>query len=428
MIIDRSISPKLTPMSDLNLLKPVVSTLKNGIEFTSIDGCSEEVVQLDFTFPFGAKYQDRSLLSSFTAEMLLEGSNGRTGIEIIEELDGYGAYVECVSDYDHIELSVFCTNKHIISVLKILSEVLTLPDFKEDSFEIYRSNKKRAFVEQSEKVSVLARRAFYKRLFTGHAYGKLAVEADFDTINVDDCKSYYTKHLANYPFKVYASGSISEQLRSQISDVLAGFDTSNKLETKRFEPVQLISGKEALHIEKSGLQTGLRMGNASIRRHHEDFPALQVLMVCLGGYFGSRLMRNIREDKGYTYGIGAGVVSFQEGAVMYIATETGNNYVESVLKEVYSEINQLHNEFIPKDELQVVKNYMLGSLARSADGAFSMMDRYKSVINSGLDLDYYRRYIATVNDVSSEKLQQLAQKYIRIDQMLCVTSGEKQLD
>lgn len=428
MNTNRTIAPELTPMSDLKLLVPTVNTLENGIEFTSFNGCSEEVIQLDFVFPFGAKYQSRPLLSSFAAEMLLEGSNGRTGVEIIEELDGYGAYVECQADYDHIELSVFCTNKHILSVLSILKDVLTKPDFTQVSFDIYRSNKKRAFVEQSEKVSVLARRSFYKQLFKDHAYGKLATTEDFDSILLQDCKTYYQNYLKDCPFKVYASGSISNELRSDIESFLTQFETSNKTSIENFETLPKESKYDVMHIEKSGVQTGLRMGNISISREHEDFPSLQVLMVCLGGYFGSRLMRNIREDKGYTYGIGAGVVSFQEGAVMYIATETGNQYVEEVIKEIKSEISRLHCDFIPEDELDVVKNYMLGSLARSADGAFSMMDRYKSVINSGLDLSYYRRYINTVNSVTSERLQDLAKQYIRPEEMLIVTSGQKQLD
>ncbi|MBS1503743.1 MAG: insulinase family protein, partial [Bacteroidetes bacterium] len=166
------------------------------------------------------------------------------------------------------------------------------------------------------------------------------------------------------------------------------------------------------------------MGLPMITRVHPDFPALQVLNTVLGGYFGSRLMANIREDKGYTYGIGSGLSSLKQGGAMFIASEVGADVCRDAVSEIEKEISILKTELIPDDELALVRNYMMGSLLGSLENVFSHADKFKNIYFSGLNYDYYDRYTEVVKTVTAGELLQLANKYLDLDKFYRVIVGK----
>jgi zinc protease len=163
----------------------------------------------------------------------------------------------------------------------------------------------------------------------------------------------------------------------------------------------------------------------AINRKHEDFSGLQILNTVLGGYFGSRLMNNIREDKGYTYGIGSGISSLQQAGYLFMATEVGADVCSAALTEIYKEIELLKNEPIGEEELNLVRNYMLGSMLGSLENVFSHADKFKNIYFSGLDYDYYTNYIATVKAITAEDLLAIANKYLTTDHFIEVVIGKK---
>ena len=179
-------------------------------------------------------------------------------------------------------------------------------------------------------------------------------------------------------------------------------------------------------IEKEGaLQSAIRIGKLMFNKTHPDFQSLQVLNTVYGGYFGSRLMSNIREDKGYTYGIGSGLVSLQHGGYFFITTEVGVDVTAKAIKEIYFEMDRLRKEKITTDELQLVKNYLLGTFLRSVDGPFAMADRFKGILNYNLGYDYFDRYIATIRAVSASDLMGLANTYFDKDSMIELVVGKR---
>ena len=157
----------------------------------------------------------------------------------------------------------------------------------------------------------------------------------------------------------------------------------------------------------------------------DEFFKLQILNTVFGGYFGSRLMSNIREDKGYTYGIGSAITSMEDAMFFFLSTEVGADVTNEALKEVYFELDRLRDELVSEEELVMVKNYMLGSMLKSSDGPFSMADKYKAVYFKGEDLSFYDRYISMVNNVTSEELLEVAKKYFDPEEMLEVVVGKK---
>ena len=180
------------------------------------------------------------------------------------------------------------------------------------------------------------------------------------------------------------------------------------------------------YIEKGdALQSAIRLGKVAINRSHADFPGMQVLNTILGGYFGSRLMANIREDKGYTYGIGSALVSMKNAGYFFIASEVGADVCGSALDEIYKEINILKQDAVSTEELSLVRNYMLGSMLGSLENAMSHADKFKNIYFSGLGYDYYQNYIRTVKTINPEDLLGLASKYFNTDAFETVIVGKK---
>jgi predicted Zn-dependent peptidase len=157
---------------------------------------------------------------------------------------------------------------------------------------------------------------------------------------------------------------------------------------------------------------------------HPDHHKLQVFNTILGGYFGSRLMTNIREDKGYTYGIGSGIISLQNSGYFFISTEVGADVTKDALAEIYKEIELLRTEEVSLEELDLVKNYMLGHFLKSCDGAFNMASLFESVDSFGLDYSFYDEYINTIKTITPKTIKELGVKYFKKSDLKEVVVGK----
>jgi predicted Zn-dependent peptidase len=163
--------------------------------------------------------------------------------------------------------------------------------------------------------------------------------------------------------------------------------------------------------DPNGVQGAIRIGRHFPNRNHPDYTPMRVLNALFGGYFGSRLMTNIREDKGYTYGIYSSLTPEKEGGSMVVTTETGTAVVEDAIKEVYKEMELLRQEPVDDEELLLVKNYLLGSILGDLDGPFSILQRWRTLILNGFDEAYFNENIRIYKTVTPAELHALAQKY-----------------
>ena len=135
-------------------------------------------------------------------------------------------------------------------------------------------------------------------------------------------------------------------------------------------------------------------------------------------------MANIREDKGYTYGIGSGLSSLNKGGALFIATEVGADVCRDAIAEIEKEINLLKTELVSEDELSLVRNYMLGSLLGSLENVLSHADKFKNIYFSGLDYDYYDRYTQVIKSITAKEVLQMANKYLDLDKFYKVIVGK----
>jgi zinc protease len=409
-MLNRTIAPAFKQIENIEFIKPKKHKLKNGIPVFVINAGEQSLVRLEFIFQNTSWQLDKPIMPSITNSMISEGTHTLSSAEIASKIDYYGAFFQAEFSYDQSSLNLFSLNKYLPETLPIIKEMLTGAIFPEKELDILLTNQKQKLKVGLEKNANLARRAFTAALFGDSLYGYANQLEDYDQVNREDLLNYYKKiyHPANCT--IIISGKIEDNLLSLLEDLFGNWTSEEDKE--KFE-VNYISSDEKLHyIEKlEALQSAIRIGIPFVNRTHPDFIGLQVLNTALGGYFGSRLMNNIREDKGYTYGIGSGIASLENAGYFFIATEVGVDVTKQTLTEIEKEVNLLKTDLIDDDELNLIKNYLMGSLLGSLENAFSHAEKFKNLYFFGLGYEYYERYIKTIKTITPQQLKDLANRY-----------------
>ncbi|MCO5946977.1 M16 family metallopeptidase [Mucilaginibacter flavidus] len=425
MTIDRKQAPEFRAIDNINLLRPAHQALDNGCNVFCFNSGDQELVRIEWIFANQRYNPEKPLLNVAVNTMLTEGTNNMTQAQISDKVDFYGAFLQVDYGYDNSLVTLYSLNKHLQHTLPVIKDILTDSIFPEKELATYIRNQQQKLQVSLQKNDFVARRAFNKALYGDTAYG-LGADADtFKTLKRDDMLAHFKQMYQPSNCTIIISGKIEPQILELITDTFDKSWTNPDIKPDATQPEIKPSTEHFYFTEKpDALQSAIRMGLPVINRTHPDFPALQVLNTVLGGYFGSRLMANIREDKGYTYGIGSGMSSLKHAGAMFIATEVGADVCKAAIAEIEKEINLLKSDLIPEEELSLVRNYMLGSLLGSLENVFSHADKFKNLYFAGLDYDYYDRYVETVKTISAERLKELANVYLDFDGFYKVIVGK----
>lgn len=425
-IPDRKQQPKFVEINDINIKEAQKTVLPNGVPLYIINAGVQEVLKLDLIFEAGNWYQPKKNIASNTATMLNEGTKKYSAYEIAEKLDFYGAYLTADNERYTTTVSLYSLNKHLEKTIEVLNEVIKNPTFPENELKTSIARKKQQFLIELNKVESKARRRFLEVIFgKQHPFGNLKTIEDYDNISVDDLKNYYQKHYHSGNVKIIVSGKITQEIIDIISSYFGkDWGTKQPIEPKIVESAP---AKELKHFipKEDAVQSAIRIGKKLVGRTHEDFFGLQILNTILGGYFGSRLMSNVREDKGYTYGIYSMIIPYRTGGYMGISTEVGVDVCQAAINEIYKEIATLRKKPISDIELKIVKNYILGDVLRMFDGPFSQADSFKMLLDYGLDYSYHHKFVKKVKTITKEEIMNLANKYLAEDTFFEIVAGKK---
>ena len=428
MPLDRTKQPPIKPLAQLDLILPERSTLPNGARFAHLkDSVQEPVFRLDVLLNAGQWRQTMPLQSSFTNRMLGEGTRSMTSAEISERLDSYGAWLEYGTGLSTNTVVLFSLNKYARETLAILEEILKEPAFPLEEFQVMVENARQKYLVNSKKVDALARVAFNKLLLgEGHPCSRYAVAEDYDRIQTSSLQDFYTRYYHSANSSLYLSGHPDEQVAREVMKRFGESQWGTGSSIVPLIPVPPVTGDEKHVFVESpdSLQSAVRMGCITIRQNHPDYDALSVLVTLLGGYFGSRLMSNIREEKGYTYGIGAGILPMPYESTLVVYSQCDPQYVSPLIQEVYHEIDRLHREPVPQEELDMVKSYMLGELTRRYEG-LSLAEAFTYAEVSGFSDDFMQKRVDNIRAVTVEDLRRLAFQYLEPECFKEVVAGKK---
>ncbi len=416
--IDRKKQPDIKSIEEFSLKSPQEQKLDNGIPTYCFDAGTQDVIRIDCIFEAGTWHQDTKLTAFSTIKMLTEGSKNYTAAQIAEVFDAHGAFLETESERDNACISLYTLNKHLKTLLPYFTELIREPIFPEHELDVFLSNKKQEHLVAMQRVNFLAKIKFIEQLFgKDHPYGKMAQIEDYDQVDRSDLINFHKKYYHSGNLKIILSGKIKTDSFHLINTYLGNKDwRKNKAIEEKTYPIQPLVDKKIFVPKQNALQSGIRIGKILFTKHHNDFFGMYILNTILGGYFGSRLMSNIREDKGYTYGIGSGLVSMKHAGYLYISSEVGADVRKEAVKEIFKELELLKKKPVSNEELDLVKNYLYGSFLRSIDGPFALADRFISMFHYGYDFkEYYQRYFDTIKKITSDDLLHLANTYFDID-------------
>lgn len=419
-MLDRSIAPPFNRNFAFKLIDPEYTELSNSLQIFFVKGGDQNVIKVDLIFPAGRWQEEVWGASYFTTHLLTKGTATKSSFEIASAFDQLGAHLDVTAGLDFVTLSLYSLTRNFSQALELLVDLIlssTLPEKEIGQLKsIYIQN---LHVNQ-EKTSFLASKLFKKVLFgEGHPYGKELGEIEIAKILRNDLTRFYQEYFRQ--FTVIVSGKIDPSSQKVIVDLFSKVivkKTSEKIH--RSQPSAILQH----HTEKSNsVQTSLRMGKMIIDRAHPDYAQLVFLNHILGGYFGSRLMKNIREEKGLTYGIYSSVQTLKHNGYLTIATDVNKENKSLAFAEIRKELLRLCEEKINEDELDTARYHFIGSFQTELSTSFSHADKIRSIILFDLGMDHYNRMLQQISETSSAELLAIAGKYLVPESFYEVSAG-----
>jgi predicted Zn-dependent peptidase len=296
-----------------------------------------------------------------------------------------------------------------------MREMITDANFPESELDIFKQNSQQKLQVNLKKCDFVANRLIDAYLFgEDHPYGKYLSAENYQALSTDQLKAHFQQYYVNGRAVIFVAGKLPadlfEQLNQQFGDLAI---TKNGQSLPAQQLIPAVQKKQHISNDPNGVQAAIRIARPFPNRHHPDFMNVMVLNTLFGGFFGSRLMSNIREDKGYTYGIHSYVQNHIQESAWMISTEAGKDVSEATVTEVYKEMDLLRNTLIDEEELLLVRNYMIGSILGDLDGPFQIIGRWKNIILNDLDEHYFYDSIKVIKSISAEELKALAEKYLK---------------
>lgn len=389
--------------------------LPNGqtVHLLHFPGC--EVFRVEVIY-FAGRVQERLPIAvRATARLMRDGTIHHTGAEVAERIDFYGGSLSTPVNLDIVGFVLHGLKKYAAQLLPILDEVLHAPTFPEAELATFVDNNIQQLRIDLEKGDVVAYRHLTALIFgEQHPYGYNSTEADYRRLTRDDLVEHYARLFRLDNCLILVTGDIDDTMRTLLQQTFGQvpIPTSNGHAVTKWPNNPTTKPKTvALHLEGS-LQTSIKMGRRLFNRHHPDFNGIFVLNTVLGGYFGSRLMANIREKKGFTYNIYSTADIMLRDGYWYIGTEVNADKAEATLRAIRREMKKLRDEPIPDSELTMVRNYLLGMLLNGLDGPLNIADMVKACLIDGMPLSAFSGLADTIRTITADELQRLAQRYL----------------
>lgn len=417
--VNRAVPPLIKDAIEFNVILPQFEkhVLSNGVEVYALNMGTEELIMLNWVFYAGNWYEKQKAVASACNYLLKNGTTGKSAFEINEHFEYYGAYLNRTCYNETSELVLHCLSKHVNELLPVVSEIISESVFREEELNIHIQNSQQRLKVSLQKCEFVAGRLIDAQLFgINHPYGTYNNIEDYANLNREDLLAFYKEHYQKGQCVLFVAGKLPDDL---IPAIESNF---GRLPLKQHRAVKgginhLVQPAKERKMEvlndPNGVQSAIRIARNFPNRHHPDFQKVMVLNNVFGGFFGSRLMGNIREEKGYTYGIYSYLLNHVQESGWVISTEAGRDVCEAAIAEIYKEMKDVCDEEIDEEELLMSRNFMIGTILGDLDGPFQVAARWKNLVLNDLDEQYFYNGIQTIKEVTAKELRDLANKYLK---------------
>jgi zinc protease len=419
VMLNRTIAPVIKDPVEFDIQLPQCAkyTLSNGVEVFALDMGTEDTLMVEWVFHAGNWYEDKKAIATATNFLLKNGTAAKNAFAINEHFEYYGAYLNRNCFSESAELTLHCLSKHVNELLPVVAELIADSVFPQEELDIYKQNAQQRLKVNLQKSEFVAGRLIDSYLFgPQHPYGKFNNLEDYPLLQREDLLAYYKHYYQHGRCIIFTAGKLPADLIDKLelyfgklplhAHTVAVERPAHILQPATQKKFQVIN-------DADGVQSAIRIARHFPNRHHPDFQKALVLNNIFGGYFGSRLMANIREDKGYTYGIYSYLLNYTTESGWMISTEAGRDVSAETIREIYNEMRDLQEEPVDEEELMIARNYMIGTILGDLDGPFQVLGRWKNMVLNNVTENYFYRGIEIIKTITAQELQELANKYLQ---------------
>jgi len=420
-MLNRSKAPNISLSKNPGLTSVQTAQLNNGIPVYTINSGVQKIMMAEFVFEAGRSVEFKKQAAYFTNALLKEGTKTKSAQQLSNAFEYYGASIKTIAGYDFCSIIITCLSKYFEQVIAIIAEIILHPIFNESELEIFRANQLQQLKINLSKHEYIANKKTNSMLWgNNHAYGYPTTTKDIEAVNKQDLLNHYNAFYKPENCKVFIGGRPPEKYLETLNSFFGNW-SGKKVSAipKQYKMLDYSFPK----IEDAH-QASLRLTFNSIGKQHPNFTNFYVLNTILGGYFGSRLMMNIREANGFTYGIYSMLFSMRQGAQCVISTEVGKQNIDDTLSEITKEIVRLKTELIGEEELTMVKNYLSGYCLTLIDGPFNQLSILKEMELMNLSHDNFDNFAASIQTINAKQIIETAQQYLpNVQDMIMVCEG-----
>lgn len=429
--LDRTKPPKIGKPKDVKFPKYHESVMKNGVTVLVVQDKRVPLVTCRLVFKSGSSYDsfsgnNKSGLASLTAELLTKGTSSMNASEIAEEVDYHGAVLTSGCDYDASYMSSYSLKKHFDRIFHITSDVVLNSIFAEE--EIQREKKQRinSLLSYLDEGDYLAGKTFNKKVYKDTPYSNPVegLESSINNLKRDDFKSFHKTHYVPNNLIIAFVGDIEineaeEFVQKNFSDW-----ESKKIEELNMPHVAM-DDETTVHVikKKGAVQSDIHLGHLGVTRNNPDFISVLVMNTILGGYFTSRINKNLREVHGYTYGARSVFNWRKYNGDFSVETDVKNNNTLNAINEIIKELKKIKQEKVSEDELSDVKSYISGNFPLRLETPNAIATRVINLKLYDIESDYYDKYVSRVNALSVEDIHSAADKYLHPDKLIVSIAG-----
>jgi zinc protease len=428
--LDRSKPPVLGPPPKVSLPPIVTRQLPNGLKLMIVE--QHELPLADFVLVVGSggtmDPASKGGVANLTSSMLAEGTASRSALEIADQIAYLGIGLGASSNWDAATVSLHTPMAQLDSALALFADVVLHPAFRPEDFERVRKNRLTALVQLKDRPTAIADQAYAAILYGGsHPYGHnlLGTEASVTGMSPTDLQLFYRANfLPNNSTLIVVGDVTPAQVEAKISALFGGWQRGT-VTPLTFTDAPKPAATTVYLVDKPGAaQSSFRIGSIGVPRSTKDYFALSVMNTILGGTFTSRLMQNLRETHGYTYGARSRFDMRQSAGPFTASAEVVAAKTDSGLVEFMKELNAIRDT-VPTVELNKAKRFLQLSMPGDFETTQQIANQLIPVVLYGLPLDYYNSYVANVEAITQADVQRVAKQYINPSSLAIVVVGDR---
>ena len=402
--------------------RPEVTTMSTGVDINTYQVPGIDAIKLEAIFNAGRVHEEKKLASLACGSLLTEGTRHFTSEEISEKVDYEGAYLSSGASADFISLKLISSKGKFLDLLNLFEDILLHPHFSNEELNVFVQRRKQKLAMDLSKNDVVAYRMLTETLYGKDSpYGYNTTSEFLDALTAEELNNHFARYCTLGNAHLFLSGDYDRQ---HIEKVEALSEKAGRIKNTgaQYRPEE--GEIKEIRIKGRENQTSLKMGMRLFSRQNEDYPGLYFLNTVLGGYFGSRLMKNIREEKGYTYNIYSMLDTYKHDGNWIIASEMDATNVDHTVEEIGKELKKLRERKMSFTEIDMVKNYLIGNFISTINGPFRALNPYKTAMTMELGKDYYDHLFKKVQSITGDEVMELANRYLDVDNFWKVIVGK----